>query len=79
MKNSNIEKTNPKVPRKYKIKVKGLIPQQWASCYESLSLEHEAENTILSGPVQDQAQLHGILNQIRDLNLVLLSVEAFEE
>jgi len=37
--------------------------------------KHEGEDTILIGPVADQAALHGLLVLIRDLNLILISLE----
>jgi hypothetical protein len=59
----------------YEIRVKGRLDSKWGSWFQGLSLRFEGENvTIIRGPVADQACLHGILERIRDLNLVLISV-----
>jgi hypothetical protein len=44
----------------------------------TLTLDAERGETVLSGPVVDQAALHGLLNKVRDLGLVLLSVNRVE-
>jgi hypothetical protein len=58
----------------FKIKIKGQLGKQWADWFENMKISYEKENTILSGNVTDQSDLHGILNKIRDLNLKLISV-----
>ncbi len=59
----------------YKIKVKGHLDQQWAEWLGDLRIVYDDEgNTLLSGQVADQAALHGILGQIRDLGLALISI-----
>ena len=59
----------------YQIKIKGHLDQQWAAWFEGLAI-HQTHNgeTILIGPVQDQAALHGLLRKIRDLGLPLIAV-----
>lgn len=42
--------------------------------FEGMVISYEGTNTMLSGNIKDEAHLHGILNQIRDLNLKLISV-----
>jgi hypothetical protein len=60
----------------YEIKVKGHLDQSWSSWLDGLSIEAQAHGeTLLTGPVRDQAALHGLLSKIRDLGLVLLSLE----
>jgi hypothetical protein len=60
----------------YEIKVKGHLDQSWSSWLDGLTIETQAHGeTLLNGPVRDQAALHGLLNKIRDLGLLLLSVE----
>ena len=44
-----------------------------------MDIIHEGENTILSGNVKDEANMHGVLNLIRDLNLKLISVNTNDE
>jgi hypothetical protein len=67
-------------PTYYQIRVKGYLPDHWSDWFGEMTLTLDAEQgeTILSGPVVDQAALHGLLNKIRDLGLVLLSVNRVE-
>jgi hypothetical protein len=59
----------------YEIKVKGHLDSHWSEWFDGLALTHEERGeTTLSGPVPDQAALHGLLNKIRDLGLPLLAV-----
>ncbi len=60
---------------RYVIRVKGTLDERWKSQFEGLEMRHEGSGiTVLSGPLQDQPALHGILERIRDLNLTLVSV-----
>ena len=59
----------------YRIKLKGHLDPKWSDWFEQMAISTEGGNTILTGPVADQAALHGLLIRIRDLNLTLLSVE----
>ena len=63
-------------PRHYIIRVKGHLEARCMRWFEGLeiSLDPNGE-TILRGPIVDQAALHGILNRIRDLGLPLLLVQ----
>lgn len=67
-------------PTYYQIRVKGYLPDHWSDWFDGLTLTLDAERgeTILSGPVVDQAALHGLLNKVRDPGLVLLSVNQVE-
>ena len=70
--------TNPRKyhdAKDYRIKVKGCLDPEWSLWFESMTISAEGSDTILTGPVADQAALHGLLIRIRDLNLTLLSVE----
>ena len=59
----------------YQIRLKGHLGQQWAELFEGLTLTLEANgDTLLTGPVTDQAALYGLLRKVRDLGLPLLSV-----
>jgi hypothetical protein len=59
----------------YEIKIKGHLDRYWADWFADLKLTHlEGDETLLSGPLPDQAALHGLLERIRDLNLTLISV-----
>ena len=64
---------------KIEIKVEGHLDKKWNDWFEGLVISYEGANTILSGNIKDEAHLHGILNQIRDLNLKLISVNPDEK
>jgi hypothetical protein len=61
------------------IKVEGHLETRWKHWFEGMEIRYEGEDTILSGPIKDESYLHGILNQIRDLNLKLVSVNPYEK
>lgn len=59
----------------YQIKVEGHLGDMWANCFEGLTISQEQDGTsVLTGPVADQAALHGLLVRIRNLCLPLVSV-----
>lgn len=67
--------TTPIQPIIYQIRLKGHLAPQWAEWFEGLSITLEDNGeTLLSGPVADQAALHGLLKKVRDLGLPLISV-----
>ncbi|MDA3810099.1 MAG: hypothetical protein PF518_07150 [Spirochaetaceae bacterium] len=59
----------------YQIRIKGHLDERWSGWFEGMTiiLEDNGE-TIISGPVLDQAALHGLLKQVRDLGMPLISV-----
>ncbi len=64
----------------YQFKVEGQLNPTWSEWFEELILLHEASgNTILTGPIADQAALHGVLIKIRDLGLILISVKRLKK
>ncbi len=70
--NSESEKTQPPV---YQIRIKGHLGHEWTDWFGGLTLALEDNGeTLLTGPVIDQAALHGLLRKVRDLGLPLLSV-----
>jgi hypothetical protein len=63
----------------YEIRIKGHLDDRWAEWFEGLTIMLEENgNTLLSGPLADQAALHGILKKVRDLGMTLLSVNSVE-
>ncbi len=62
-------------PGLYEIRIKGHLDDRWADWFEGLTLTREDNgDTLLTGPVVDQAALHGLLRKVRDLAMPLLSV-----
>jgi hypothetical protein len=62
-------------PETYEIRVRGCLEAQWSDWFDGLAVAPQpCGETLLTGPVRDQAALHGLLNKIRDLGLPLLSV-----
>jgi hypothetical protein len=67
-------------PQVYRVIVQGRLGPEWVTTFGNLDLqigyaEDGTPITILSGAIMDQAALHGILQEIRDLGLILLLVE----
>jgi hypothetical protein len=61
-------------PTFYEIRVAGSLPPQWMDWFDGLVINTENGETLLRGPVADQAALFGLLKKIRDLGLPLISV-----
>jgi hypothetical protein len=62
-------------PKTYEIRVEGHLGTSWSDWFEGMSIHHEENGeTVLSGPIVDQAALHGVLMKIRDLGLPLVAV-----
>jgi len=66
---------NKRTPVHYRIRVKGHLGPQWSEWFERMTVTLEKDGTTtLSGPIADQAALHGLLVRVRDLGLELISV-----
>ena len=66
-------------PGRYEIRLKGHLASRWAARFDGMTLTTLSDGTTsLEGPVVDQAALHGLLTQLRDLGLPLLSVTRAE-
>jgi len=66
-------------PTTYEIRVEGLVDGLWEEWFEGMKIDYinDAE-TILLGELQDQTALHGVLDRIRDLGLILTSVKRID-
>ena len=75
MANNRTPQSAPGQPLIYQIRLKGHLGRQWTDWFEgfTITLEDNGE-TLLTGPVADQAALHGLLKQVRDGGLTLLSL-----
>lgn len=63
----------------YQIRLKTHLDLRWSDWFDKMVVSHEENgDTILTGPVTDQAALHGLLNKVRDLSLTLVSVERID-
>jgi hypothetical protein len=59
----------------YQIRIKSHLDRRWTDWFEGLTITLEDNgDTLLTGPVADQAALHGLLRKVRDLGMPLLSV-----
>ena len=59
----------------YQIRIKGHLDSGWTDWFESLSITlSDNGDTLLTGPVVDQAALYGLLKKVRDLGMPLISV-----
>ena len=59
----------------YLIRIKGRLPSRWATHFAGMTLTPEDDGTsLIQGLVVDQAALHGLLQQVRDTGLPLISV-----
>jgi hypothetical protein len=75
MSNKLIPKSDPGQPVIYEIRIKGHLGRQWTDWFGGLTITlEEGGDTLLTGPVVDQAALHGLLKKVRDLGLPLVSV-----
>ena len=75
MLNNLHSKIDPGQPSTYQIRIKGYLGRQWTEWFDGLTITLEENgDTCLTGPVADQAALHGLLRTVRDLGLPLVSV-----
>ena len=79
MQNELEPKPIPSQPVVYQIRLKGHLGREWTDWFGGLSITLEEDgDTLLTGPVIDQAALHGLLKRVRDLGMPLASVSPLE-
>jgi hypothetical protein len=75
MANTRNPTTDSGEPPVYQIRIKGHLGREWTEWFAGLTITLEDNGeTLLTGPVVDQAALHGVLRKVRDLGMPLLSV-----
>ena len=68
-------KPDPEQPKVYQIRIKGHLGPGWTDWFGGLAITLEDNGeTLLTGPVEDQAALHALLRKVRDLGMPLISV-----
>ena len=75
MANTPNSTTDPRQPMVYQIRIQGHLGSEWTDWFEGLTITLEDNGeTLVTGPVVDQAALHGLLRKVRDLGMPLLAV-----
>ena len=75
MSNEINSESDPGQPLVYQIRIKGHLGREWTDWFGGLTLTLEDNGeTLLTGPVLDQAALYGLLRKVRDVAMPLLSV-----
>lgn len=65
-------------PMAYQIRIAGQLGSRWEDWFEGLAITLDGSDTLITGPVVDQAALHGLLKKVRDLGMPLVSVSPVE-
>jgi len=65
-------------PTVYQIRIAGRLGSRWDDWFEGLTIALDGGDTLITGPVVDQAALHGLLKRVRDLGMPLVSVNPVE-
>ena len=79
MSNDLEPKLDSSQPIIFQIRVKSHLNSDWTDWFEGLTITPEEDgNTLLTGPVVDQAALSGLLKQVRDLGMPLISLNPLQ-
>ncbi len=80
MSNTNRPEMHPVEPPVYQIRLQGHLGRRWADWFGGMAITLEENgDTLLTGPVADQAALHGLLKKVRDLGMPLVSINRVEQ
>jgi len=64
----------------YELRVEGLLEPHWTGWFSGMVVAPTGDGcTLITGPVRDQPELHGVLAKIRDLGLVLVNLRRVEQ
>ncbi|MGH3884533.1 MAG: hypothetical protein ACRDRC_14195 [Pseudonocardiaceae bacterium] len=61
-------------PARYEVGVDGVLDGRWSEWFEGLHIHNQGGQTVLSGTLRDQSELHGVLDKVRDLGLSVITV-----
>ena len=79
MSNIRNSRTDPEEVPIYQVRIKGHLGPEWAGWFGGIAIALENNgDTLLTGPVTDQAALHGLLRKVRDLGMPLISVNRIQ-
>lgn len=79
MSNKLNPESDPNLPPVYQIRIKGHLDRKWKDWFEGMSITLEdGGETLITGSVVDQAELHGLVKKVRDLGLPLISVNRLD-
>lgn len=79
MNNERIPISDPGQRTVCQIRIKGHIGHQWTDWFDGMTITLENNgDTLITGPVIDQAALHGLLKKVRDMGMPLISVNCTE-
>lgn len=74
------QQSDPRQPPVYQIRVEGRLDAQWAEWFGGLDITQDDDgNTLITGPLVDQAALYGLLRKVRDLGTPLISVMRLDQ
>jgi hypothetical protein len=70
---------DPREAGRYEVRLTGHLDEHWVAWFDGMTVSRAGDGTtVISGPVADQAALHGVLRRVRDLGLPLISVREVE-
>ena len=63
---------------RYEIRIESVLGEEWSDWFDGLQITRDGGVTVISGPVPDQAALHGLIGKVNDLGLPLISVHRID-